>query len=490
MKIETCNSAKEAKQILKMDRIPQPLIELFFEYANKNLDHQYTWILLSDYYIKFNNLTMAKRTLKNAFLIAKQNNVSPGVRAYANAFQISALRGETKSAWNALQHLKEQLDQKRIPYNFSFEEGLLCTLLFLKEKQKLIEPSITSSPYIAMMDTSRNPSYQSIKKNFDIIRQSLTEFNFPKMRYYLKECNEICNLQFYPSYCALVDELLNTIQNNYSSVKEAFQREKQIALINQDNNRYLASIQKELHCYPNDYRSILQDCDQLLNNANFYLSSQILNYLQQVTNDKGIKDVIRHLNNKATYIQKKVTQSKEMKIKINTVESSIKRAWRANLLDDANTLCKQGYRETGEIKFLLFLAENYKKREKDQTAIDKLLIEYIKKGGIDYYRTMPLCDFNRPKEEVPKLIWKFLIQAINVETNLQLGAYFSNFLTNIKNANIFSPYTKPSGEGLPNDFAYWSNEQPSIEFQPSQRKVNKYDDLLKQLKKERAIKQQ
>ena len=489
MRIQTCNSDIEAKQILKMDRIPQSLVELFFEYANKNLDRQYTWILLSDYYIKFNNLTMAKKALKNAFLIAKQNNISPGVRAYANAYQISALRNETKSAWNALQHLKKELDQKHIPYDFSFDEGLLCTLLFLKEQQRLVEPKITSSPYIAMMDTSRSPIHQDIKRNFDIITQALTEFNFPKMRYYLKECKEIYNLQFYPSYCAMVDELLNTIQNNYSSVKATFQREKEIALVNQDNNRYLACIQKEHHCYPNDYRDILKDCDQLLNNMNFHLASQILNYLQQTTNDKNVKDVIRYLNNKAIYILERTTQSKEKKTKIKSIEDAIKKAQEANLLDDATQLCKQGYQETGEIKFLLFLAENYRKKQEDQNVIDELLIEYIKKGGIDHYRVVQLGGFNRFKGHIPSRIWKFLIEASHVETYLQYGDYFSKVLTNVNNSDIFSPYIKPSGEHLINDFSYWYNGEPKKEFYPSQKNVKKYDKLLKQLKMERAKKQ-
>lgn len=489
MRIESCNSEEEAKQILRLEYIPQPLVDLFFEYANQNLDRQYTWILLSDYYIKFNNLTMAKKSLKNAFLIAKQNNVSPGVRAYANAYQISVLRNESKNAWNALQHLKKALDQKHIPYDFSFDESLLCTLLFLKEQQKLIEPKITASPYIGTVDTSKNPTYREVKKNFDIMAQALTEFNFPKMRYYLRECKEICNLQFYPSYCAMVDELLDTIQNHYDTVKATFRREKEVALIDQNNARYLACIQKEHHCYPNDYRSLLQDCDQLLNNMNIHLSNQVLNYLQQTTSDKSIKDVIRYLNNKAIYILERAVQNKEMKTKIKSIEDSIEKAWEANLLDEANRLCEQGYQETGEIKFLLFLAENYKRKAEDQKQVDKLLIDYIKQGGIDYYRVVQLGVIGRFKGHIPNRIWKFLIEATHVENYLQRGDHFSKVLTNANNTDMFSPYIKPSGEYLSNDFAYWSNGKPYKEFHPSQHKVKKYDKLLNQLKKEQAKKQ-
>ena len=34
MRIESCNSEEEAKQILRMEYIPQPLVDLFFEYKS------------------------------------------------------------------------------------------------------------------------------------------------------------------------------------------------------------------------------------------------------------------------------------------------------------------------------------------------------------------------------------------------------------------------------------------------------------------------
>lgn len=55
MRIESCNSEEEAKQILRMEYIPQPLVELFFEYANQNLDAN---ILGSYYLITILNLTI------------------------------------------------------------------------------------------------------------------------------------------------------------------------------------------------------------------------------------------------------------------------------------------------------------------------------------------------------------------------------------------------------------------------------------------------
>ena len=178
-----------------------------------------------------------------------------------------------------------------------------------------------------------------------------------------------------------------------------------------------------------------------------------------------------------------------MKERSRIIEAAITKAWKENLLDEANILCEQGYQETGEIKFLLFLAENYKRKAEDQNQVDKLLIDYIKQGGIDYYRVVQLGVIGRYKGYIPKQIWRFLIEATHVENYLQRGDHFSKVLTNANNTDMFSPYIKPSGEYLSNDFAYWSNGKPYKEFHPSQHKVKKYDKLLNQLKKEQAKKQ-
>lgn len=472
MKIESCNSQTEAKEILKLEYIPEDIAEIFFDYINKNKKRAYTWLLLSDYYLKVGNPTMAKQALKNHFIITKKNKREPGAHAYFNAYSISVQKHDYVNAWGALQKNKEKLKKQAIPYDFSLDEALLLHLIYIQQRKQFpkIKP-ISSSSFVGTFDTRYVKNGQEILNHIRTLQKALKELDFKKFHYYLKESEAQFHLNHQPFYNIMFEDLKNAINDHHSSLSKIFQEEKKEALLKNDIQAYLATLNREIHCYPNNIRYILQDCYQLIQEYNMEFAKAILSYLKEGRMPSKTQSILRYLE-------------EELKKSDTTYINNMDLIWyyqdyiKSLDLNQAGAATTEIVQATGEVDFYLLLAKMYYQHYNRQ-KMEETLKEYIQKGGQNRKEVFQLAI--HVKGKFSKVLQDYLEESIMIESYLNIGNYFQS-LHDQQSQKIYWQ-TKPTGE---NQYDFLLPEEPSNPkgLPPLPKQKKKYDYLMRQLKKE------
>lgn len=472
MKIESCNSQKEAKEILKLQYIPENIVEIFFEYINKNKKRAYTWLLLSDYYLKVENITMAKQALKKHFIITKTNKREPGAHAYFNAYSISIQKHDYVNAWGALQKSKEKLRKQAIPYDFALDEALLLHLIYIQQKQRFPKAQpISSSSFVGTFDTRHVTNGQDVLNHMRTLQKALKELNFKKFHYYLKESEERFHLNYQLFYNIMFEDLKTVVDHHYPSLSKIFQEEKKNALLKNDIQTYLAILNREINCYPNNIQYILQDCYQLIQEYNIELAKTILSFLKERVTTSKTQSIIRYLED-------------ELK-KHNPTNQDLIWHYQNQLqtlnLNQASKVIAEIVQATGEIDFYLILAEIYYKHY-DIEKMEDTLKHYIKKGGQNRKKLFELIIHK--KGSLPKIFQDYLEESIMIESYLKIGNDFQSLHDQQSQKFYKKSQHKPTGIN-PRDFLLPQEDTNSVALPPRQKQKKKYDYLMKELRKER-----
>lgn len=472
MKIESCNSQREAKEILKLEYIPEDVVKIFFDYINRNKKRSYTWLLLSDYYLKVGNPTIAKQALKNHFIITKKNKKEPGAHAYFNAYSISVQKHDYVHAWGALKKHKEKLKKQSIPYDFSLDEALLIHLIYIQQNEQFPKAKpVSDSPFVGTFDTRYAKNGRDILNHIRILQKSLKELNFKKFHYYLNECEEQFHLNHQLFYNIMFEDLKTAIQNHSLTLSNEFQEERQKALFNNDIETYLISMKREINCYPDHIRYILQDCYQLIQNVNIPSAKTILSYLKEIPTSKKEQAVVLYLEDKF---------KKHNPDDINKMDQIwYYQEYLATLnLTEAEVAVEEFIQATGEVDFYLLLAKMYYQHYNRQ-KMEETLKEYIQKGGQNRKEVFQLAI--HVKGKFSKVLQDYLEESIMIESYLNIGNYFQS-LHDQQSQKIYWQ-TKPTGE---NQYDFLLPEEPSNlkGLPPLPKQKKKYDYLMRQLKKE------
>ena len=472
MKIESCNSQREAKEILKLEYIPEDIAEIFFDYINRNKKRSYTWLLLSDYYLKVGNPTIAKQALKNHFIITKKNKKEPGAHAYFNAYSISVQKHDYVHAWGALKKHKEKLKKQSIPYDFSLDEALLIHLIYIQQNEQFPKAKpVSDSPFVGTFDTRYAKNGRDILNHIRILQKSLKELNFKKFHYYLNECEEQFHLNHQLFYNIMFEDLKTAIQNHSLTLSNEFQEEKKEALLKNDIQAYLATLNREIHCYPNNIRYILQDCYQLIQEYNMEFAKAILSYLKEGRMPSKTQSILRYLE-------------EELKKSDTTYINNMDLIWyyqdyiKSLDLNQAGAATTEIVQATGEVDFYLLLAKMYYQHYNRQ-KMEETLTKYIQKGGQNRKEVFQLAIHQKGK--FSKIFQTYLEESIMIENYLNIGNYFQ-ILHDQQTQKIYWQ-TKPTGE---NQYDFLLPEEPSNlkGLPPLPKQKKKYDYLMRQLKKE------